>query len=290
MIELAPHHKQGLQIQNPIMIGGGFAGYGESLHAGINPNMLGAIVVGPFLRYSSGGSDRPRIAEDDSSFVLNTGWQNRGISRTLKKYSPLWSRLGCPIIPQVADSNSELLLDVIDKLNNAFYQGTSISAVELVIPRGADEGMAEQLTMTVLRSTDLPLIINLPLLSAVDLAPTVVYAGADALVIGRSPQGMLFRYGAPIIETPTHSGTPPEMIPLRGTIGGNGIFPLMVDKLHEVYELDLDVPLIAAGGIHSVGQARQVLKAGAKALQIESVLWVEPEIIPQLVEGVLTLE
>lgn len=284
MIDLAPRHKQGLQLQNPIMIGGGTAGYGEAIHPAIDPSQLGAIVVGPMLRYSSGGSNFPRIAEADSSFVLETGWQNRGVSSALKRYATLWSRLGCPIIAQVADSQSELLADVVEKLNDAFYAGASISGVELVLPLDVDEDQADLLVTTVLRSTELPLLVHLPLHSADYLAEAVVYAGADALVVGRAPKGVLFRHGASSNELDGQSSRGVMPLPLSGISGGPGLFPLMIEKLHQIQRQELDVPMIAASLVHSVAQAKQVMISGAAALQVGSALWVEPGLIQQLLD------
>ena len=284
MIDLAPRHKQGLQLQNPIMIGGGTAGYGEALHPAVDSARLGAIVVGPMLRYSSGGSSSPRIAEAASSFVLKTGWQNRGVSSALKRYATLWSRLGCPIIVQVADSQAELLEEVVERLNDAFYDGASISGVELVLPMDVDEDQADLLVTTALRSTELPLLVHLPLHTAEHLAEPVVYAGADALVVGRGPKGMLFRPAAMEKRFDNPSARNEAPLPISGISGGPGLFPLMVEKLHQIQSQELDVPVVASGLVHSVAQAKQALSSGAAALQIGSALWVEPGLASQLLD------
>jgi dihydroorotate dehydrogenase len=39
------------------------------------------------------------------------------------------------------------------------------------------------------------------------------------------------------------------------------------------------VPIIGAGGIHSPEDARDYLEAGARAVQVDSVTWVEPRML-----------
>jgi len=47
----------------------------------------------------------------------------------------------------------------------------------------------------------------------------------------------------------------------------------------------LPCPIVAAGGIHSILQARQALAAGATAIQIDSALWVEPGLPALIAKG-----
>ncbi len=56
MIELAPGHKQGLPVNNPIWIAGGMVGYGEAVARGVNLTGLGGVVVGPILSSSRAGA------------------------------------------------------------------------------------------------------------------------------------------------------------------------------------------------------------------------------------------
>ena len=41
----------------------------------------------------------------------------------------------------------------------------------------------------------------------------------------------------------------------------------------------LDIPVIGAGGIHSADDARDYLEAGARAVQVDSVTWIQPNIL-----------
>ena len=50
----------------------------------------------------------------------------------------------------------------------------------------------------------------------------------------------------------------------------------MLAALLEVKALELPGSLIACGGVHTRQQARDCLEAGADALQLDSLVWVEP--------------
>ena len=53
MIELAPNHKSGLSIDNPIILGGGVLGCAEHVPQALRDAGCGAVVVGPFTHASA---------------------------------------------------------------------------------------------------------------------------------------------------------------------------------------------------------------------------------------------
>ena len=55
-IELAPNHKLGLSVGNPVLLGAGAIGCGEAVPKGLDPARLGAVVIGPVRSGSRGGT------------------------------------------------------------------------------------------------------------------------------------------------------------------------------------------------------------------------------------------
>ncbi|MCX6044006.1 MAG: hypothetical protein NT075_02755 [Chloroflexi bacterium] len=268
MIDLAPHHKLGLSVANPILLAGGSIGYGEAIHKGLDLAPLGAIVVGPILLNSRMGTLAPRLAATNGGFVLETGLQNRGITTVLKHFAKVWPRLGCPVIAQVADSQPSALAKVAAQLTSE----QQLSGLELLLPRNATPEQASTLLRVVIQNSDLPVWAKLPLGRAVALAPHAVAAGAVGLVIGQPLLG-----SAPH-QTPVHPGTseePPSTL-VTGPLFGPLAFAPMLTTLLAVVKLALPCALIACGGIHTWAQAQQALQAGAHALQLDSAIWVEP--------------
>lgn len=265
------------------MLAGGSVGYGEAMHRGVQPEKLGAVIVGPILRHSSAGANKPRLAETLGGIVLHSGLQNRGVSAVLKKFAKGWSKLGCPVIAQVAELDPDMLLEVVERLMDA-AMGMSqfhveLSGIELVVPRSMEEGQLRNLLRVVMGSIDLPLLIKLPLERAFSLAPIALEFDIGALVIA-SPMS-----GAGIANQPLSTSVTGPCNLVVGEIFGPLAFAPMMAVLHEVVALDLPCPIVAAGGIHSIWQARQALAAGAKAVQIDSALWVEPGLPAMIAEG-----
>ena len=263
-IDLAPFHKQGLPVESPVLLAGGSIGYGEAKHAGLDLSRLGAVVVGPIMRRSARGTEPPRVAEVNGGLVLETGLQNRGVSAVLRKFARLWPNLGCPVVAQIADSQPDLVAQVAERLAAV----TSLSGLELLVPRYADAGLLRRLIQAVERAADLPVWVKLPLESVVDLAPAAVEAGAAGLVIGQPLRGAGINMGKTTL--------------MRGPVYGPLAFAPMLAALADVAALDLPAALIACGGIHTPEQTGQALSAGAHAFQLDSVIWVEPGVVDWL--------
>lgn len=271
-IDLAPGHKHGLPVANPILLGCGSIGYGEAVPKGLDTQALGAAVVGPILSSSRGGAPPPRLARLSGGAVLETGLQNRGVGRIVSHFAAHWPRLGCPVIAQVADDRASILARTLSRLRDV----DGLQGIELLLPEGADAGLTAALVRTAVRSSDLPIWVKLPLAAAANLAPAAVDAGAVGLVVGQPPAGAALRRvnGADVT--------------VRGPLYGPLVLPLMLAALVDVAALRLPAALIASGGVHTAADVRQALTAGAVAVQIDSAIWVEPGVANRLAAGYQT--
>lgn len=275
-INLAPNHKWGLIASNPVLLAGGTIGFGEALHRGLEPSILGGVTVGPVMCYSRSGRADVRMAETNGGFVLNTGLQNRGIKSVLRHFAPAWEGLGCPVIVQVADSQPAALEEVVGHLNEALMNGVDVRGVELLLPPNADDSLVRALVRAAVRRNELPLWVKLPLAAAHELAPVAVDAGASGLVVAQPPIGAL-----PTSGDLTSWGDSQGL--LTGSLYGPLAFAPMMAGLTAVAELRLPCALIACGGIHTLRQAQQALQAGAQAIQLDSAVWVEPGLPARLI-------
>jgi len=110
--------------------------------------------------------------------------------------------------------------------------------------------------------------VRLPLACAADYAPACVEAGADALVVAAPPRGTL----------PWGDGF------VSGRIYGRGTLPLALRAVRETLER-VSVPIIAAGGVHTIEDARAMLAAGAAAVQIDALIWRDPKSAQAIAEA-----
>lgn len=255
MIELAPGHKQGLPVDNPMLLSGGVIGYGESVPAGLALGELGAVVIGPFAATSRPGNPPPRMAATNGGVVLNTGGQTRGVKAAVKRFSRLWPRMGVPVVAQIVDGDPV----AAGRTAAALAGCNSVLGLELAIASDDDEQI-RKLIRAITKAADLPLWAKLPFERAADLADIVVRAGAHGLVIGQPPRARLPKCGGWV----------------SGELFGPLVFATTIHALSQVVQLKSGVPIIACGGIHTTEQMQQALDAGAQAIQIDSGVWVEP--------------
>jgi dihydroorotate dehydrogenase len=267
MIDLAPHHKLGLVVANPILLGAGAIGYGEAVPRGLEVARLGAAVVGPILGTSRGGKEPPRLAHVNGGVVLDTGMQNRGVNNAIQQYARLWDKFPCPVVVQVAESHPLTLTKLLAKLAAV----PAVQGIELLPPADVDAAQLGTLLRTAERACELPLWVKLPPAQAAALAPAACEAGAVGLVIGQPPRAGALREGP--------DGQPQ---PVSGALYGPLVFPPMLATLLQVVALQLPAALIAGGGIHTADQVRQCLSAGARAVQLDSAVWVEPGLARRL--------
>ena len=265
-VELAPGHKIGLPLASPVMLSAGSIGYGEAGHRELETSRFGGVVVGPFTRRSRGGSQPPRLAETVGGFVRRVGLQNRGVSAAVRRYGQLWPRMGCPVIAQVADSESDEAAETVARLSAV----EGIEGFELLCQPEASEREIGRLLEVLLLETDLPVLVKLPLTRAPVLAQIAMEAGAAGVVVGSPPLGAAMRADGQAVS---------------GEMFGPGVFPMMLAALLEVKALELPGSLIACGGVHTRQQARDCLQAGADALQLDSLVWVEPAAAMALAVG-----
>ena len=256
-IELVPNNKHGLTLASPLIAGAGAVGYADAWPPGITAAMFGAIVTPPVSWRPRRGQSPPRLAETPGGFVLATGDHNPGYRRVIEDHALDWRRLGTPIIMALAGSTP----DDWDRLAAHLEEEPSVAGIELQLPQVAHRSDAAAWIGAVRRATTLPVLVKLPTQRAVALATTCASAGADALVVGTGALA---------------TGLAPSGALIDGPTAGPAAFPFTLHALRAVAGLSLGLPLIAAGGICRAEDAERCFDAGAVAVQIRSLLWVDP--------------
>lgn len=274
MIDLAPGHKLGFVVASPVLLAAGIIGMGEAATNETGLAELGAVVIGPIRRSGQAGPSAPRLAEMSGGVVLNGSEQNRALPAVLRRFARLWPRLGCPVVVQLADREPRQLAATAEQVSTV----AGVSAFEVVIPEWADATWVSQVVAGIERTSDLPLWVKVPLANAAPLAAAAHQGGAVGVVVGQWLTAAALRQENDngMINAGI-GGTAPVKPPIvQGHLFGPLTFAPMLAALLAVRRLDLEMALIACGGIHTLDQARQSLAAGADALQIDSAAWIEP--------------
>jgi len=266
-VELAPGHKQGLLLPNPVMPAAGSFGYGLEYEGLVEVERLGAIVTTPTTVRAQRGQPQPRLQELEGGLLIGTGGQNPGIGRVLREYAPRWARWGVPVILNVAGPGPRAFAQVARRL--ADVQG--VWGLELTLPDGVESCGAGEIVAAVRAETLLPLWAKLPLFRGEELAEVCLEAGANALTVGVPPLGMSIDLGT--------------KARLLGRLYGRMVKPLALRAVDGVVQR-VQAPIIACGGIHTLEDALEFLTLGASAIQVGSATWVDPRTMARIVEGI----
>lgn len=263
MINLAPNHKTGLLLNTPLMIASGFAGYGR--HKLLDLSRLGAIVTNPITLRPHRGRPQPRLAETSGGLILNIGQQNPGVKKVIQQNQKTWSRLNLPIIAHLPADEPDDLARTARALAGlrTTQQEPLIAAIELGLPEGVDSAETEQWLRAVQSDCDLPILLKLPFQVAEAVIEQAVQQAVDALVVSAPPIATAFS---------------PSGEPVTGHLYGGGVHGLILREVQFVGERTT-LPLVAAGGVHTMADVERFLSAGATAVQLDSVLFLQPEVV-----------
>jgi len=271
VIELAPHHKTGLALANPVMPAAGCFGFGAEYARLVEVEALGAIVVGPVTTGKRTGANPPRILPVPGGVLLHTGLANPGVAAVVRRYARAWARSPAPVIVHVAGASPGEAASCCWRLANV----EAVAGIELGLPDSAALDDVVAIVQAAHTTANHPLIVRLPLGNAESLCEAVIEAGADALTVAAPPRGTAWYEP----DEPPGAG---QFV--RGRLYGPLVHPLALHALRRVAEL-VSAPLIGCGGIYSVQDARAFLHAGAVAVQVSGALWRDPACLAHIARG-----
>lgn len=259
-IEITRAGKNSLLLDTPVMPAAGIFGFGDAYRGLIDVGKLGAVVTHPVTYHPWHPASGTRVIPLDSGVLVHTGLPNPGISRALARFRTAWDKLPVPVIMHVVATTPEHVARCASRIDSE----NAVDAIELGLNDDTPPALAQDFVRAALRLTEKPLLVRLPLQQAYELADPVADAGAGALVIAAPPRGT---------ARDPHSG---RLVP--GRIYGPIVKPMVLRMVGQL-AARADVPIIAAGGIHSAQDARDYMDAGARAVQVDSVTWVQPRML-----------
>ena len=287
--ELAPRHKTGLLLHNPVMIASGTFGYGVDKANVTEIHRLGAIICKGTTLHPRSGNKEPRILETASGMLNAIGLQNPGIHAVIKKIAPTWATWQTPVVVNIAGETIEEFVEMAKLLEGV--EGVAGIEVNVSCPNvrtggavfGADAQTVAEATAAVRRTTTLPLIVKLSPNSG-DARPTALAAassGADAI-------SLINTITAISIDTRKRR---PTLANGTGGLSGPALKPIALRMVYEVarelHSSHPQVPVIGIGGISNANDALEFLMAGASAIQIGTINFVNPRAGVEIVEGIV---
>lgn len=264
MIQITRAGKYALAIDTPVMMAAGTMGFANAYHHLIDISKLGAYVTNPITYKPWSPATGVRVVPMDAGILVHTGLPNTGLSKTIKEFAPVWRDMPIPVILHLVTTDSEDIQKAVERIDRQ----DSIMAIELGLNDDISRREAEDLVKAATDYAEKPVLVRLPVYDAYEIAPAVADAGADALVVASPPRGT---------ARDQRSGRL-----VNGRVYSPMVKPLVLRLVTVLAERIQDVPIIGAGGIHSPQDARDYLEAGAVAVQIDSVGWIQPRLVERI--------
>lgn len=253
-VELAPRHKVGLSLANPVMLAAGVAGYGDIQAPDLDLAALGGLVTAPVTRRPA-RRHVPQIHEMPGGLFWQRGDWNPGLRVVLRDFGPQWRRLTTTIIVHIGAHDP----GEVAALAGALEGVSGVAGLELDIPED-DARLAADLVWAARQAADLPILVRVPLIAGDELVKALLQTPVDSLVVA-PPDGARIDSGSGRL--------------VYGSVHGAALAPLVTARIAALADW-VDVPLVACGGVHSLDDALAHLAAGAQAVQIDIAVWVDP--------------
>ncbi len=271
----------GLELDSPIMLASGTAGFGEELLDLQCLAGVGAVVTKAVSFKPRAGNPPPRLLETPFGLLNSIGLANPGVHHVLKHILPVASGLPCPLLINVAGESVEEFADVVSILeDSSAHIGYEINVscpnvAEGGAAFGVDPEVVLRVSEGVSRVTDRPFSVKLTPNGGdmVLSARAAVEGGASAVTVCNTFLGMHidWKTGKSVIKRKVAGYTSPALL------------PLVVARVWQVANA-VSVPVISSGGVSTGEDVLQLLAAGASMVQVGTRLMRRPFAAAELMD------
>ena len=263
-----------VELANPVMTASGTAGYGTELAGYMDLSALGAVVVKSLAAFEWAGNPAPRLHPTAQGMLNAVGLQGPGVGYWLDHVLPDLLRTGATVVASIWGRSVDDFARAAEMLATAPAEVVAVE-VNLSCPnlegRRAIFAHDAELSAAVVAATAVAARPRWAKLSAntdriVDVAGAVAAAGAEAVTCINTLLGMAYD---PVTLTPVLGAG-------GGGLSGPAIHPVAVRAVHDVHAAHPALPIIGVGGITSGWDARELLLAGASAVQVGTATFADP--------------
>lgn len=272
----------GVTFKNPVMTASGTFGSGMEYGDFVDLNRLGAVVTKGVANVPWPGNPTPRVAEVYGGMLNAIGLQNPGIDVFLKRDIPFLQHYDTKIIVNVCGKTVEDYLEVVEKLNDSAADMLEINVScpnvkEGAIAFGQKADCLFDITSKIKNESRKPIIMKLSpnVTDITEMAKAAEAAGADAISLINTITGM---------KIDIHKRTF-ALANRTGGMSGPAIKPVAVRMVYQASHA-VKIPVIGMGGIATAEDAIEFLLAGATAVSVGAVNFMNPYATVEIIEGI----
>ncbi|XCH46639.1 dihydroorotate dehydrogenase [Thermodesulfovibrio sp. 3907-1M] len=271
-----------LTFKNPVLTASGTFGYGLEYSQFVDLNLLGGVVVKGLSLQPKQGNPPPRIYETACGMINSIGLQNIGFEEFKKEKLPFLKKFNTNIIVNFFGENLEeyiemaRLLDSLQEIN-ALEMNVSCPNKDSEWRRmGLEPELLKKAVKEVRAITKKTLIVKLSPQGDVALMAKICEdEGADAVSLINTIPAM-------VIDIKTRRSM---LGTSTGGLSGPAIKPIALRAVWEASQT-IKIPVIGIGGIVTAEDALQFLIVGARAIQVGTANFINPQATVEIIEGI----
>ena len=272
----------GVEFKNPVMTASGTFGSGMEYGEFVDLNRLGAVVTKGVANVPWPGNPTPRVAETYGGMLNAIGLQNPGIDVFIERDIPFLKQYDTKIIVNVCGKSVEDYCEVVEKLGDQPVDMLEINVScpnvkEGAIAFGQKADALYNITKEIKKYAKQPVIMKLSpnVTDITEMAKAAEAAGADALSLINTITGMKIDVHRRQFAIANKTGG----------LSGPAIKPVAVRMVYQAANA-VQIPIIGMGGIANAEDALEFILAGATAVSIGAMNFVNPYTTVETIEGI----
>ena len=273
----------GVELKNPVMTGSGTFGSGMEYSEFVDLNQLGAVVTKGVANVPWPGNPTPRVAEVYGGMLNAIGLQNPSIDVFMERDIPFLKQYDTKIIVNVCGKSVEDYIDVVEKLSDE--EAVALLEINVSCPNVKEGAIAfgqkadalYNITSELKKHAKQPIIMKLSpnVTDITEMARAAEAAGADALSLINTITGMKIDIHRRKFALANKTGG----------MSGPAIKPVAVRMVYQTAQA-VKIPIIGMGGIATAEDAIEFILAGATAVSVGAMNFVNPYTTVEVVKGI----
>ena len=272
----------GVEFKNPVMTASGTFGSGMEYGEFVDLNRLGGVVTKGVANVPWPGNPTPRVAETYGGMLNAIGLQNPGIDVFMERDIPFLKQYDTRIIVNVCGKSVEDYLEVVEKLSDAPVDMLEINVScpnvkEGSIAFGQKAECLFDITSQIKKKAKQPVIMKLSpnVTDITEMAKAAEAAGSDAISLINTITGMKIDIHRRRFALANKTGG----------MSGPAIKPIAVRMVYQASHA-VKIPVIGMGGIATGEDAVEFLLAGASAVSVGAMNFVNPYATGEVIRGI----